>query len=259
MRKSSEILGLPVISITEGSELGQVKCLIVNSLKGAVVAMVIEENNWYKVGPKLLPFTAIIGVGVNAVTIKDSTSIVPIADDNDMVKLLDANVKIIGAKVLTQLGSFQGRVTEYSIDQSGIIGSCQIENSNGEIVQIQGQSILTFGKDMMIISDEKGKAGAENSNQGGITVATDLQAAPVTSIVSDSVTDKRVLPTLDDDDDSVRKFNDIQRTYLIGKKSTRRIETDNGILIVDKGDEITKEIIQQAQNAGKFVELSMNI
>jgi len=252
-------LGLPVISITEGSELGIVKCLVINSLKGAVVAMVIEENNWYKVGAKLLPLTAIIGIGDNAVTIADRTSIIPVSEDNAMVKLLDANVKIIGSKVLTQHGSIQGRVTEYSIDKSGTIDSCEIENSTGEITQIQGQSILTFGKDMMIISDEKEKSSPEKSTQGTIPVATDLQATSVSSIVSDAVTDINNLPTLDGEDDSVKKFNEIQRTYLLGKKATRRIEADNGVLIIDKGDEITKEIIQQAQNAGKFVELSMNI
>ena len=256
MKKNSEILGLPVISITEGIELGQVKCLVINPVKGAVVAMVIEDDNWCA---KLLPFTAIIGFGDNAITIANSSSIIPITEGNDIIKLLDAKVKLIGAKVLTQLGSFQGKVTEYSVDKSGIIGSCQIEGPNGEVVQIQGQKILTFGKDIMIISDDKISVVTETIDQVE-TVATDLQAIPVSSIVSDPVTDSTVqIAVAKVNDNTAKKFEDKQRTYLLGKKVTRRIETVNGLIIADKGDEITKEIIQEAQNAGKFVELSMSI
>ena len=249
MKKNSEILGLPVISITEGSELGRVKCLVINSLKGAVVAMIIEDDHWYKVGAKLVPFTAIIGVGDNAVTIENSSSVVSIADNHDIEKLLDANVKIIGAKVLTKRGSFQGCVTEYSLDQSGIIGSCQIEGPTGEIAQIQGQRILTFGKGIIIISDDESSVTSRLS-VGLSPVITPIIAQPV-----DDVT----LAVVERSDNSVKKFEDKQRTYLLGKKVTRRIETDNGVLIIEKGEEITKEVIEKAQHAGKFVELSMNI
>ncbi|HWQ61165.1 MAG TPA: photosystem reaction center subunit H, partial [Negativicutes bacterium] len=49
------------------------------------------------------------------------------------------------------------------------------------------------------------------------------------------------------------------RKYLLGKKANRRIETDNGVVIVEKDGEITEEVIQKAKLAGKFVELSMSI
>lgn len=259
MKKNSEILGLPVISITEGSELGWVKCLVINSLKGTVVAMVIEDDNWYKVGAKLLPFAAIIGVGDNAVTIENSTSMVPIADDPEIEKLLSANVKVIGAKVLTQLGGFQGRVTEYNVDESGIICSCQIEGPNGEVIQIQRQRILTFGKEIMIISDDKISVAEESVDQGE-TFATSPQPIPDAILAADPATDSTVQTAVTEfNDNSIEKFEDKQRTYLLGKKAARRIETNNGVVIVEKDGEITKEVIEEAKNAGKLVELSMNI
>lgn len=259
MKKNSEILGLPVISITEGNELGWVKYLVINPLKGAVVAMVIEDDNWYRVGAKLLPFAAVIGVGDNAVTIENSTSVVPIAGAPDIEKLLDDNVKVIGAKVLTKLGGFQGRVTEYSVDESGKIGSCQIEGPSGEVAQIQGQRILTFSKKIIIISDDKISVAAKSAAQGE-AFDSNLRPTPVSSIASDSVADSAEQTAIaEDNDNSVKKFEDKQRTYLLGKKAARRIEADNGVIIVEQGEEITSEIIQEAQNAGKLVELSMNI
>jgi uncharacterized protein YrrD len=258
VKKNSEILGLPVISLTEGSELGRVKCLVINAAKGAVAAMVIEDDNWYKVGAKLLPFAAVIGVGDNAVTVENSSSIVPIAHDQEIEKLLDANVKVIGAKVLTQRGGFQGRVSEYSVDETGKIGSCQIEGPNGEVDQIQGQRIRTFGKEILIISDDKSSVTPDPIVQGetvtnpGPTPITNNTTNPVVEEIPQSV-------AVESSDDSVKKFEEKQRAYLLGKKATRRIEADNGVVIVEQGGEITKEVIQEAQNAGKLVELSMNI
>lgn len=58
---------------------------------------------------------------------------------------------------------------------------------------------------------------------------------------------------------AMRKFEERQKKFLIGKKATRRIVTDNGTEIIDQGEEVTKEIIQKANLAGKFVELSMSV
>lgn len=58
---------------------------------------------------------------------------------------------------------------------------------------------------------------------------------------------------------AMRKFEERQKKFLIGKKATRKIVTDNGTEIIDQGEEVTKEIIQKANLAGKFVELSMSV
>ena len=42
-------------------------------------------------------------------------------------------------------------------------------------------------------------------------------------------------------------------------KTGRRITTDNGIVIVESGADITEEVLQKAKLANKFVELSMNV
>ena len=46
---------------------------------------------------------------------------------------------------------------------------------------------------------------------------------------------------------------------MIGKKASRKIQTENGLLIVDQGGEITEEVIQKAKLANKFVELTMSV
>ena len=49
------------------------------------------------------------------------------------------------------------------------------------------------------------------------------------------------------------------RRFLLGKKAARDIVTDNGVVIVKAGADITEEVLQKAKLANKFIELSMNI
>ena len=49
-----------------------------------------------------------------------------------------------------------------------------------------------------------------------------------------------------------------QRRFLLGKKTGRDITANSGVIIAKAGDEITEELLQKAQLAGKLIELSMN-
>ena len=48
MKKSIDMLGLPIISITEGRELGVSKSLVIDAEQGIVAALVIEDEDWYR-------------------------------------------------------------------------------------------------------------------------------------------------------------------------------------------------------------------
>jgi uncharacterized protein YrrD len=244
MKKSVDILGLPVISITEGIELGTTKALVINPAQGAVAALIIDDGKWY-LGAKLLPFAAIAGLGEYAITVDSSGSVVPVSGAPDLEKLLVADVKVIGAKILTKAGRIQGKVSEIAIDETGKIVSCEVEETDGEITHIPAQRVLTFAKDVLIVAEGDVAAPAQ-AKPAAAQPATTQQPAPAAAAPEAN-------------DDSAKKFDDKQRKYLLGKKANRRIETDNGVVIVEQGGEITEEVIQKAKLAGKFVELSMSI
>lgn len=259
MKKSIEIIGLPVISIIEGTELGTVKSLLINPDDGSVTIL-IDDAKWYW-GAKFLPLAAVTGLGQYAITIENSDAILTLTDAPEVEQLIVADLKVIGTKVLTRNGLIQGKVTEILIDNSGKIVACEIEDINGETTSIEAQQILTFGKDVLIISDENEivikkpvVANTSVSETANVipAVAADLKP-PVNSVMGQEV------PQLALNDDSAKKFDEKNRKYLLGKKASRRIETDNGLLIVEEGGEITEEVLQKAKLTGSFVELSMNI
>ena len=114
MKKSVEILGLPIISITEGRELGMSKTLLIDAKNGTVAAITIEDEDWYR-GVKLIPYESVIAIGDDAVTVTNSENILTLDDAGDYEQLLDDNIRIIGTKAITKSGSIQGKISELYI------------------------------------------------------------------------------------------------------------------------------------------------
>ncbi|MBP2650124.1 MAG: PRC-barrel domain protein [Firmicutes bacterium] len=254
MKKTVDILGLQVISIKEGSELGTAKGLVVDADKGTVAAIVVEDGKWY-LGAKLLPFTAVSGIGENAITTESSTHIISIQSAPDLEKFLEADVKVIGAKVLTRNGRYQGKVSEIEMDDTGRIVNCEISNET-ETKSVAGEQVITFGKDVIIIADEEIPVIHHTASLSRSVPSTETVEA--TQVVKPDA-GERPKTVQESSEDLSKKFDDKQRKYLLGKKANRKIATDNGVLIVEQNGEITEEVIQKAKLAGKFVELSMSI
>ena len=101
MKTSAEILGLPVISITEGRELGMSKTLLIDAPNRVVAAITIEDEDWYR-GVKLIPYDNVIAVGEDAVTINNSENILTLDAAGDFETLLDDNIRVIGTKATIQ-------------------------------------------------------------------------------------------------------------------------------------------------------------
>ncbi|WP_312201113.1 PRC-barrel domain-containing protein [Anaerospora hongkongensis] len=268
MKKSTDILGLPVISIMEGKELGNVKSLVINPNGGVVTALVRDEVKWY-LEAKLLPFSAITGIGEYAVTIEDSSAVASISTAPEFEKLLAADIKVIGTKILTKSGRIHGKVTEILIDDAGQITACEIEDVAGQPAEISAQRILTYGKDVLIIkenTDEQAPLAAATVAQpiaepAPVAVPEPVVAPVSTPAATEAPIEVPAAPAAPNEasSEAARKFDDKHRKYLLGKKANRRIETDNGMVIIEQGGEITEEVLQKAKLAGKFVELSMSI
>lgn len=257
MKKSVDIIGLPVISITEGKELGTITRFVINPGEGSVEAFVVDDGKWY-MGAKLLLTSSVTGIGESAVTVDNSNSIFEVKEAPDLERLLIADINVIGTKVLTKAGELRGKVTEIVFDETGKFIFCEAEE-NGETAQIPAERVVTFGKDVLIVT------GEDEVQNTPVTKSKPLESASAVIAAAPAFTEKPAVPEPavavqeTASEDTGKKFDDKHRKYLLGKKASRRIETDNGMLIVEQGGEITEEVLQKAKLAGKFVELSMNI
>ena len=176
MKKSVEIIGLPVISITEGRELGMSKSLLIDAPNGSVAAITIEDEDWYR-GVKLLPYSSVIAIGEDAVTITNSENILTLEDAGDYEAMMDANIKIIGTKAITKSGTIQGKVVEIYIGDNGKIEKCEIEGRDGSISEIVSEQISIFGKQVTVIDSD-----FEKKTEIIAPVETPAVAAPKTKV-----------------------------------------------------------------------------
>lgn len=284
MKKSVDILGLPIISITEGRELGMSKTLLIDAKNGTVAAITIEDDDWYR-GVKLLPYSSVIAIGDDAVTITNSENILTLEEAGDYESMLDANVRIIGTKAITKTGTIQGKVTEIYIGEAGKIEKCEIAADGGSSSEITADQISIFGKQVTVIDAEKKNDDSsvkpvpeskpelkqepkqEPKAEVPPTPKEEKKETPKAAPVPETKPEEPASepksaaePAADQAKQMADKATEERhRRFLLGKKATRRITTDNGIVIIEAGAEITEEVLQKAKLANKFIELSMNV
>lgn len=178
MKKSTEILGLPIISITEGRELGLSQTLLIDSKKSRVAAITIEDEDWYR-GVKLIPFESIVVIGEDAIIITSSENILRYDADATYENLLDANIRVLGTKAITKSGTIRGRVTEIFIGDDGKIEKCEVTAPDGSASEISADEVAIFGKQVtMIDADAKKKPVTESTAPANSFVAEELPELP---------------------------------------------------------------------------------
>ena len=320
MKKSVDILGLPVISITEGRELGMSKTLLIDAPNRVVAAVTIEDEDWYR-GVKLIPYDNVIAVGEDAVTINNSENILTLDAAGDFETLLDDNIRVIGTKAITRTGVIQGNITEIFIGEDGSIEKCEITTPEGSTSEVTADQVSIFGKEVTVISPE-GDAGkkfdaAAAPAAPAVTAPAASEAAaepvaeaapvaeepvaevpveepaPVAEEPAAEVSSEEPAPAAEvpeaaapetpevpaeepapaaeaapaaeeptaesaEDKSADRVNEDRHRRFLLGKKATRTIKMDNGVVIVEAGADITEEVLQKAKLGNKFIELSMS-
>ena len=298
MKKSVDILGLPVISITEGRELGMSKTLLIDAPNRVVASITIEDEDWYR-GVKLIPYDNVIAVGDDAVTVNHSENILTLDAAGDFETLLDDNIRVIGTKAITRTGVIQGTITEIFIGKDGSIEKCEITAPEGSTSEVTADQVSIFGKEVTVISPE-GDAGkksdaADAPAASAVTTSAEEPAAePATEPAAEesaasaetpaedtaAAAEPSAEPTIEElavedapaetpaaeaaaeepaeDKNADRVNEDRHRRFLLGKKATRTIKMDNGVVIVEAGADITEEVLQKAKLGNKFIELSMS-
>ncbi|MGB9903258.1 MAG: PRC-barrel domain-containing protein [Desulfotomaculales bacterium] len=159
MRKSKQLLNLPVFSLEEGRQIGKVKGLVVDPAKKAVVALVTEEKSWPR-EQKFIPFHLLHSVGDDAVTVERSSTLQKGASLPEIARLARDKLEVLGTRIVLENGTILGHVDEFYIDlETGeIVG---LEFSAGVLSSVmQGRAYLdasfirTLGKQVTVCTDE---------------------------------------------------------------------------------------------------------
>ncbi|MEI7025297.1 PRC-barrel domain-containing protein [Paenibacillus sp. y28] len=106
MRKAHDIIGLPIIEISGGTQLGIVKDLVIGE-RLALTHIVVETKQWFS-SPKGIPEPHLLSVGPHAVTVQDEEAIMALELPAGSSMLLDGGSKLKGLPVMTVNGQRLG-------------------------------------------------------------------------------------------------------------------------------------------------------
>ncbi|HZK43770.1 MAG TPA: PRC-barrel domain-containing protein [Syntrophomonadaceae bacterium] len=239
MKKSQEIIGLPVFSIINGMKIGQVKDLVINPEEAKVDFILVGNDTWY-VGARVLPFKDVMGIGEHAVTIESEATLMTITDVGTANNLLERNIEVKGNRVLTNKGNLIGVISEYEIDENtGKLYKLEYKTAQDEtkIDIIMVADVLTFGADVVVVKERP------DNSDGDLATFTQELDQDTTNLQSSGAT----------------LFKEKQKEYLIGQTLIKDIKDADGKILFAIGLEITEEVLELAEQQNKFIELSQSI
>lgn len=284
MKKSQQIIGLPIISIAEGNEVGKVKNIVVNADKGTIDYFVVDSGIQV-LSTRVIPTANVLGIGEYAMTILNPEAISDISKLPAAIDMLQKNITIKGTRVLTKKGSLIGETGDIYVDvekECCIVGIEYIADiTQKKIRLIPRSSVITFGKTLLVVEDdvqskllddpsELSEAGFSeiqkksdedlnndrvdipdiSEDEGDLTLAQD-EAAIVTPAEPEVVHTEQKST-------AAELFEERQRNYLRGRKATKNISDNQGLIIIRAGETITDAVMDRAKGCGKLIELVMN-
>jgi uncharacterized protein YrrD len=256
MKASEEIRGLRIISISDGTQVGTVKDLILNPHTGSLDFFIVDQPADY-FGAKIIPFNDIIGLGEFALTLPSPQVIQDVSQNPVAQELLKQGVAVIGTKVLTKKGSLIGEVQEILIDEeTGKISECVFSNSKGERHQARAQQIITYGKELLIIDGDL------------VPNLTSIPSSDSTKIATMNVSEsewmeKNIQKSEDASNEADQPsqetefnlFEQRQLQYFLGKDVIKDVVLDNGD-ILSAGEPMTEEVIRKITTRSKLMEIT---
>ncbi len=172
MKKTQEILGLPIISVSDGNEAGKVKGIIINADTGNIDYIVVDSGTHF-LNIRVISTGNILGVGEYALTIEGEGVVNDINQVPSAVDLLQKDIQVRGTKVLTKKGRLIGEIGDIYVDEDDdfrIIGLEYIADITQKRIRlIPRESVITFGKNLIVVVD-----GIENAlldRPGQLTLA----------------------------------------------------------------------------------------
>lgn len=156
MQKSKKITSLPIISLSDGQQIGRVRGLAVDPVAMVIVALILDHKGLFK-EPRVIPYERVCSIGSHAITVDKATSAEKLANVPQIVPLVKNPTPLVGNKVITDTGNILGSLDDYLFEvATGKIIKLII---SGKLTQnfFKGPTILdtgfvvTAGKETIIV------------------------------------------------------------------------------------------------------------
>ncbi len=155
LRKSQDVIGLPVIQVNTGQRLGVVRDLLFDEQQ-ILRGVLLENGGWVRRG-SFIPSERIASFGADAVIVDSEEAVLPLDEEQQRwIGLLSGQRKLKGRQVMMANGEELGIVEDvyFKEDLGTLVG---YELSDGFLADIrEGRKVLqptdqlTWGEDVLI-------------------------------------------------------------------------------------------------------------
>lgn len=227
MKKSRDIVGLPVIELREGKSLGRVHSLVVNPDSRRVEALEVGERSLLKTKTELIPFSQVRSFGSDAVTLQDHEAVQEAEEMPELAGLLER--KLIGSRVVTVDGTLIGTVEDFTFTkENGVLVDLYVafEKTKGHLL-VPITVVTSFGRDFIII------------NENYVADVKEVEAPTVER------TGRQFVHSLE-----VRAIE-----FALDREAGQDVLDDNGDAVIRKGEKVTSEIIDLARQKNRLTQV----
>jgi uncharacterized protein YrrD len=221
LKRSREVMGLPVIELREGKSLGRVHGLLVNPAGRCVAALEVGERSLLKTKCELVTYDLIRSIGTDAVTLHGFTAgTAPCEPTPDTL----TEKKLTGSRVVTADGTLVGTVEDFTfVEASGAIAelAVTVEKAKHNLL-LPVETVENFGKDFIIVREDFRTAAKE--------VSPGERPA------------KQLVQSLE------HKIIDL----ALDREAGQDVLDEQGGAVIRKGEKVTPEVIERARETNRL-------
>lgn len=244
MIKGKDILGRHIVAIDSGQRIDSVHDLIFDHQANEVLGLLVDEGGWFRAA-KVVPFEMIRAIGEDAIMIDSADHVTTTRDDDRLADVLDSKISLIGMTLLTTDGQDLGKIADVYFDgETGKVegyeatGGVFADLSNGRTF-VPAPENVQIGEHAAIVPVSVANAMHEQE-PGGLKGALGTAGSSIKEAY----------------ENIAEATKDRQKEFAIGKTAGGDVTLEDGSVIVAKGDTITAEQANLAEQHGRLTALA---
>ena len=117
MKKSTEVLGLKVIGIKEGTDKGVIQDIVIDAEGKRISHLILKDSRGY--GFYGLSFAEVLGIGADYVIVPTISGVKKLYESQELLEVIEKGFYLLGATVLSSGGDIIGEVEDFAFNPKG--------------------------------------------------------------------------------------------------------------------------------------------
>lgn len=291
MKKNMDIISLPIISIKEGKEIGEVKDLVLNQQFNAVSYVVFDGKGESGIQEFAIPFSAVEGIGDYAMMISSDRLILdPMVEDEEEEEIISAKKVIRKGNILKVTSEFplEPGVDNFSYDDIMKYGEKSVElvprekRPSALQLELEGRVQVSLKKaltnkgrlvgtiESYYLDIEEGTVeeficSKEGNKEFKFSPEDIINIGETVVILKDEVLEEMGIKGIIHMDSLTKKepkvaekmdhasgcLSSSMRENLLGKRITKDLKDEDGNIYLYQGTEINGELLDEIESLGK--------